>query len=330
METTPLINQPHPRLEKHLKPQRCRWHWLRWIVALLLTIVFVAMVVVLPAMVAPRSVHLHDIARIANLTDYEALTGGRLILVGDIHGLITPLKHLMAKVKFNPKRDKLVLLGDFITKGEDLIAVLDYLIDHRAECVLGNHEYLVLDLYTKYYRLPPPHFAGSTPDTSDDGNDDADGTVIAEGRKKELKLAKKLQPRHVKFINRCLVIKRLGTLALGTHAVAVHAGIRWDLPLDQQPPMENLEMRAFLKPDYTHLTDDDDADGAVPWLKVYNEKMKLRPKSQRTVVFYGHHALRGLNLKKYTRGLDTGCAKGGQLTAMVIEDGEEHLVSVEC
>lgn len=320
-ETTPLVGHGKrpERLEKQAKPRRGPWQWLRWVLALVAAMAMMAVVVIAPALMAPPAVRLHDIARIANLTDYETLTGGRLIVVGDIHGLIKPLKRLMAKVQFDPKRDKLVLLGDFITKGEDLIAVLDYLIDNRAECVLGNHEYSVLELYTEYWKLPPPHFSGVDDDHAQ-----------VEGRKLELKLAKRLRPRHIKFINLCSVIKRLGTLALGYPAIAVHAGVRPDLPLDQQPPNENLEMRALLKPDYKRLTSDTDAKGAVAWLKIYNKQMKLEPKSQRTVVFYGHHAAAGLKLKKYTRGLDTGCAKGGQLTAMVIEHGVEELVQVDC
>jgi hypothetical protein len=55
---------------------------------------------------------------------------------------------------------------------------------------------------------------------------------------------------------------------------------------------------------------------------------------QRSTVIYGHNSRRGLSIEKYTKGLDTGCHKGGQLTALIIEpsrDGiEQRIVSVDC
>ena len=50
--------------------------------------------------------------------------------------------------------------------------------------------------------------------------------------------------------------------------------------------------------------------------------MKQKEKSAHdkdlTVVYYGHDARRGLNLKQYTKGLDSGCDRGDKLTAMVV------------
>lgn len=48
-------------------------------------------------------------------------------------------------------------------------------------------------------------------------------------------------------------------------------------------------------------------------------------------VIYGHDSKSGLSLKEYTKGLDTGCVKGGKLTAMVISDGgKQEIVQVKC
>jgi hypothetical protein len=55
------------------------------------------------------------------------------------------------------------------------------------------------------------------------------------------------------------------------------------------------------------------------------------PRSQTTTVIYGHDAKTGLKIRTYTKGLDSGCAKGGKLTALVIEDGgKQSLVQVSC
>lgn len=48
-------------------------------------------------------------------------------------------------------------------------------------------------------------------------------------------------------------------------------------------------------------------------------------------VIYGHDAKTGLKIRTYTKGLDSGCVKGGKLTALIIEDGgKQSLVQVNC
>lgn len=55
------------------------------------------------------------------------------------------------------------------------------------------------------------------------------------------------------------------------------------------------------------------------------------PRSQTITVIYGHYAKAGLSILEYTKGLDSGCVKGGKLTAMVIEDGgKQSIVQVRC
>jgi hypothetical protein len=68
--------------------------------------------------------------------------------------------------------------------------------------------------------------------------------------------------------------------------------------------------------------------------QTWNEYQKTLPKSDRTTVIYGHDSKRGLQIEKYSMGIDTGCVKGGRLTAAVIGDGrserEFNLVHVGC
>jgi hypothetical protein len=55
------------------------------------------------------------------------------------------------------------------------------------------------------------------------------------------------------------------------------------------------------------------------------------PKSQVMTVIYGHDSKSSLSLKTYTKGLDSGCVKGGKLTAMVVEDGgKQSVIQVRC
>ncbi len=72
----------------------------------------------------------------------------RYIAIGDIHGCLEPLQHLIETLK--PKAtDTLVFLGDYIDRGPDSKGVIDYLIELKEQytCVflLGNHEVLMFD-----------------------------------------------------------------------------------------------------------------------------------------------------------------------------------------
>jgi hypothetical protein len=46
---------------------------------------------------------------------------------------------------------------------------------------------------------------------------------------------------------------------------------------------------------------------------------------------YGHDSKRGLNIKAYSKGLDSSCVSGGKLTALTLDaSGKETLYSIKC
>lgn len=256
----------------------------------------------------------------------------RLILVGDIHGHYIQFRKLLRKLNYDLEKDHLLLLGDFITKGPDSLKVLDYLVEHKVDCILGNHEFYVLKYYAQFHGLEQPRFAATS---KNDNYNDAISTRGGFNDDPEFLLAKKLLPSHVQYINQCSVIKTLGPVPLHSkkhpdggsgyaNGIAVHAGLKWDMmpDLEDQNPVECLEMRSLIAPHYNETTDDPHAPGAVSWLKIWNQKQK-ELKKDGSVVFYGHDARRGLNLKKYAKGLDTGCDRGGQLSAMILWQQKE-------
>ena len=67
---------------------------------------------------------------------------------------------------------------------------------------------------------------------------------------------------------------------------------------------------------------------ASEWWKSWNdmfnsnddggESQSLVKHSKPSVVVYGHDSPRGLNLKRWSKGLDSGCVNGDQLSAMVL------------
>jgi hypothetical protein len=74
-------------------------------------------------------------------------TSGRLIIVGDIHGMRTSLQDLLTRVKFDAAHDVLLPVGDMLTKGgvDDSLAVLDLLMAHGARPVRGNQDQPVIE-----------------------------------------------------------------------------------------------------------------------------------------------------------------------------------------
>ncbi|KAF3351099.1 Signal recognition particle subunit srp14 [Verticillium dahliae VDG2] len=75
----------------------------------------------------------------------------RLIIIGDVHGMLAPLEALLKKLNHNAAPvskgaesanydDHLVFLGDMVNKGPDTPGVIDLLLRHNASAVRGNHE----------------------------------------------------------------------------------------------------------------------------------------------------------------------------------------------
>ncbi|KAL6794720.1 Metallo-dependent phosphatase-like protein [Trichoderma sp. SZMC 28013] len=58
------------------------------------------------------------------------------------------------------------------------------------------------------------------------------------------------------------------------------------------------------------------------WANAWNRFQKRLKKSHRYTVVYGHDAKRGFRQERYTFGLDSGCVRGGALTALVVEGKE--------
>ena len=64
---------------------------------------------------------------------------GRTIIVGDVHGCIDELERLCKNVALTPE-DDLVFVGDYVAKGPESEAVVQFAIAHNARGVRGNHD----------------------------------------------------------------------------------------------------------------------------------------------------------------------------------------------
>lgn len=71
-------------------------------------------------------------------------------VIGDVHGEITKLKLLIKQILIIDNTPKLIFIGDYLDKGEDVYHTLKYLqeLTHQypTKFLYGNHEYLWLNL----------------------------------------------------------------------------------------------------------------------------------------------------------------------------------------
>lgn len=87
-----------------------------------------------------------DIAGIEPAFPLERRKDVRVLAIGDVHGCFRALTTLADFVGFSGD-DTIVTLGDYVDRGPDSCAVLDWLISHQEalglKCLRGNHELMM-------------------------------------------------------------------------------------------------------------------------------------------------------------------------------------------
>jgi serine/threonine protein phosphatase 1 len=71
----------------------------------------------------------------------------RILAISDIHGQADAMERLLAHAKYNPKKDRLFLLGDYIGKGSNSSVTLHLVkqyVQDGAVALRGNHEQRVI------------------------------------------------------------------------------------------------------------------------------------------------------------------------------------------
>jgi hypothetical protein len=82
---------------------------------------------------------------------------GRSVIVGDVHGCREELEALLARVRFKPRADRLVLVGDVVTRGPDPLGTLSLVKELDAHIVRGNHEEKLLGGHRDGTRMGAEH-----------------------------------------------------------------------------------------------------------------------------------------------------------------------------
>lgn len=158
-------------------------------------------------------------------------------VVGDIHGCYDELSDLLSKADFTAN-DRVVAVGDLITKGPKNRAVLDrFIADERFTSVIGNHDLALL----RFWRGEPVQLTRAQTDAFDQ----------LENSRKQYEAYLASLPFLIDF---------------GKYVV-VHAGVRPHIPLARQSSSDLTELRT--------LGRDRASREGVPWYEVYDGEQSV-------------------------------------------------------
>ncbi|KAL8738727.1 MAG: hypothetical protein Q9181_000549 [Wetmoreana brouardii] len=264
----------------------------------------------------------------------------RLLFIGNVHGCYDELTTLLAEAKYNNSTDHIVFLGGLISKGPASSAVVDFALAAEASCIRGNAEDRVLlahrDLNAHRIALPGPDEGPTTPKTHPPKpggpiTDDLDEESFSHGDYVDRKFARSLTEEQASYLASCPIILDMGHLPGIGHTVTVHAGLVAGIELENQDPMGAMNMRTIdLK---THVPSRE--PHGTPWFKLWNKYQASLRREARSTVVYAYDSAQGLQMNPFSKGIDTGCVKGGKLTALVVtmqgnKKAKQEVVSVTC
>jgi len=226
----------------------------------------------------------------------------RTVIVGDIHGCINEWENLLGAISFDRTADQLILLGDLMDRGPNSYGVyckavsLQEQMQERFVLIKGSHERFLLDDHLSIpHRLLWPLI----------GKREAVRSFNQQGRSMDESIPW--------FKKHCTLYYEADTFQ------CVHAGVKSEVLSENDEYTLLMDHRCARQNRYTgkltitgHVVSKEpmyyDGSGKKGQMLPYNQRMPL-PETGCMCI-------------------DTGCAEGNKLTAMLIEGEEYYLVSV--
>ncbi|KAH7185510.1 Metallo-dependent phosphatase-like protein [Fusarium flagelliforme] len=162
-----------------------------------------------------------------------AKNGRRLVVVGDIHGMLDPFEKLLKKIEFDPETDHVIAVGDMINKGPKSSEVIARLMEIKASAVRGNHEDRVILAWR-----------GLSSQQGVAAYLDSENAARHRGEEEDLKTARSLTEPQMSWLKKLPVILSAEPMAL----YFVHAGLVPGVPLPQQDAWAVMNMRTLRFP----------------------------------------------------------------------------------
>ncbi|SAM05757.1 hypothetical protein [Absidia glauca] len=262
----------------------------------------------------------YAVSNYANLTRIQTINGDalqnkqRIFVIGDIHGCLDEFNQLVDHIQYNPASDLLILAGDMVAKGPSSSGVLRRARELHALCVRGNHDDKAVRFKT-FERTNGPAVMNEPTEVMPEGN----VPDPLKYKNKHLAVSRQLSDEDYEYLTSCPSILELPSL---NNSVVVHGGLDPTVTdLSQQQPLNVMTMRDI---DDGHPTDKKNIGS--PWTDAWNQVQEHA--SSPVTVYYGHDASRGVVLKPFSFGMDSGCVYGRSLSA--IEMKSKQIFSVPC
>jgi len=201
----------------------------------------------------------------------------RTILFGDLHGCYDEAMELLEKLAITSE-DRVIFLGDLIDRGPKRWECVE--LARKHDCILGNHEEKHL-FYRKH-----PHV-----EMSED----------------HAKTWKELTDEQLDYFASLPLYLRLPEY----NAVAVHAGVLPDIPIEYQPEHTLLHCQNIKPPGAKSYWPSKCPEDYKFWTNYWKGPER---------VIFGHSVLEKPLISEFAVGIDTGCCFGFSLTALILPD----------
>jgi bis(5'-nucleosyl)-tetraphosphatase (symmetrical) len=261
-------------------------------------------------------------------------------VMGDIQGCCDALTRLLTKIDFSPSRDRLCVLGDMCNRGPQTLATLQKLrsLGGAVQCVLGNHD---LHLLAVACGVRPAQASDTFGDVlqAPDREDwlqwlreqplaifEGGWLMVHAGVAPQWSLQVTLQ-----------LAQEVQTQLRSPDWVRLMQAMYGARPALWSPELAGDERLRFIVNALTRIRfvdaqgalnfqakDAPDAApaGLVPWFDAPGRLTADVP------LAFGHWSSLGLLNRPHLLGTDTGCAWGGALTAVRIDEGRREVVQV--
>jgi len=268
----------------------------------------------------------------------------RQLFIGDVQGCADALARLLDRLQFDPARDRLRMVGDLVSRGGQSLAVLRLLYRQRSavRVVLGNHDLHLLAYAHHYPRVRKANAEFEQIIEAADGPELLDWlgrqALFWKSEKRRLAMVHAgVDPRWSPAETRARA--REVEQALRQDPERFFAHMYGDRPRRWKPGQPYYARMRCITNALTRMRFCDAGGrldlttkgnlqsaprGFRPWFDF------LHADWQGWTLVFGHWSMLGLFRNDRVVCLDSGCVWGGALTALVVDDQGEDLISMAC
>lgn len=250
-------------------------------------------------------------------------------IIGDVQGCFLSLKNLLSTLQFEAHHDRLIFLGDTINRGPRSLETLRFIKANQScmRLVLGNHEIFAMSLYIGAIKASRPH-------TLDD--------LLLAPDVHELMSFLRAQPLIIREENRIFIHAGILPAVSINDAILQASHVSSLLQSDDAKKFlkrfyektetlfrPDLGPKKSLRLTLAYLTLLRMCDEPYSMDLSYTGTLEKAPKRLKPwfilrndpeQIYFGHWAALGLHTHGHYHCLDTGCAWGGKLSALRLED----------